>query len=193
LLVITFQSPQNLLRQDCTGNCRLWSMANGNQRKGLWHCNLLFQTSRSSHNWNSCFWIERNSHGKDFFTPFVSNSDTNSVLQGKYGEDQKLIYDLADQGGEICSLRYDLTVPFARFMASNRTIKFLKRYHIGRVYRRDQPALTRGRYREFYQCVSFYSPLKALWKGCVIHFVLFRILILLGNMMWWYPMLRYWR
>lgn len=29
---------------------------------------------------------------------------------GKYGEDSKLIYDLADQGGEICSLRYDLTV-----------------------------------------------------------------------------------
>ena len=29
---------------------------------------------------------------------------------GKYGEDQKLIYDLADQGGELLSLRYDLTV-----------------------------------------------------------------------------------
>lgn len=32
------------------------------------------------------------------------------VLTGKYGEDSKLIYDLADQGGELCSLRYDLTV-----------------------------------------------------------------------------------
>jgi histidyl-tRNA synthetase len=32
------------------------------------------------------------------------------ILSGKYGEDSKLIYDLADQGGEICSLRYDLTV-----------------------------------------------------------------------------------
>lgn len=32
------------------------------------------------------------------------------ILAGKYGEDSKLIYDLADQGGEICSLRYDLTV-----------------------------------------------------------------------------------
>jgi len=31
-------------------------------------------------------------------------------LTGKYGEDSKLIYDLADQGGEILSLRYDLTV-----------------------------------------------------------------------------------
>jgi hypothetical protein len=34
------------------------------------------------------------------------------ILAGKYGEDSKLIYDLADQGGELCSLRYDLTVPF---------------------------------------------------------------------------------
>lgn len=31
------------------------------------------------------------------------------ILAGKYGEDSKLIYDLQDQGGEICSLRYDLT------------------------------------------------------------------------------------
>ncbi|CAI9273247.1 unnamed protein product [Lactuca saligna] len=41
------------------------------------------------------------------------------TLTGKYGEDSKLIYDLADQGGEICSLRYDLTVPFARYVAMN--------------------------------------------------------------------------
>jgi histidyl-tRNA synthetase len=40
------------------------------------------------------------------------------TLTGKYGEDSKLIYDLADQGGEICSLRYDLTVPFARFVSA---------------------------------------------------------------------------
>ena len=32
------------------------------------------------------------------------------ILAGKYGEDSKLIYDLSDQGGELCSLRYDLTV-----------------------------------------------------------------------------------
>ena len=34
------------------------------------------------------------------------------TLTGKYGEDSKLIYDLADQGGELLSLRYDLTVSF---------------------------------------------------------------------------------
>ncbi|KOS18732.1 Histidine--tRNA ligase [Escovopsis weberi] len=74
------------------------------------------------------------------------------ILAGKYGEDSKLIYDLADQGGEICSLRYDLTVPFARFLAMNKDIQSIKRYHIAKVYRRDQPAMTKGRMREFYQC-----------------------------------------
>lgn len=34
------------------------------------------------------------------------------TLTGKYGEDSKLIYDLKDQGGELLSLRYDLTVSF---------------------------------------------------------------------------------
>ncbi|KAJ2847284.1 Cytoplasmic and mitochondrial histidine tRNA synthetase [Coemansia brasiliensis] len=73
------------------------------------------------------------------------------ILTGKYGEDSKLIYDLKDQGGEICSLRYDLTVPFARFVAMN-NVKNIKRYQIAKVYRRDQPAMTKGRMREFYQC-----------------------------------------
>jgi len=74
------------------------------------------------------------------------------VLTGKYGEDSKLIYDLADQGGELCSLRYDLTVPFARYLAMNSQIQSIKRYQIAKVYRRDQPAMTKGRMREFYQC-----------------------------------------
>ncbi|KAI1499176.1 histidyl-tRNA synthetase, class IIa [Biscogniauxia marginata] len=74
------------------------------------------------------------------------------ILAGKYGEDSKLIYDLADQGGEICSLRYDLTVPFARWLAMNKSVQNIKRYHIAKVYRRDQPAMTKGRMREFYQC-----------------------------------------
>ena len=70
------------------------------------------------------------------------------ILAGKYGEDSKLIYDLQDQGGELCSLRYDLTVPFARFVAMNPTeYGNIKRYHIAKVYRRDQPAMTKGRFR----------------------------------------------
>lgn len=74
------------------------------------------------------------------------------ILAGKYGEDSKLIYDLQDQGGELCSLRYDLTVPFARWLAMNPDVRSMKRYHIAKVYRRDQPAMTKGRMREFYQC-----------------------------------------
>lgn len=73
------------------------------------------------------------------------------ILSGKYGEDSKLIYNLEDQGGELTSLRYDLTVPFARYVAMN-GIANIKRYHIAKVYRRDQPAMTKGRMREFYQC-----------------------------------------
>jgi histidyl-tRNA synthetase len=73
------------------------------------------------------------------------------TLTGKYGEDSKLIYDLADQGGELLSLRYDLTVPFARYVALN-NIANIKRYHIAKVYRRDQPQMNRGRFREFFQC-----------------------------------------
>ncbi|KAI9589742.1 histidine--tRNA ligase, cytoplasmic isoform X1 [Glossina fuscipes] len=86
------------------------------------------------------------------------------VLTGKYGEDSKLIYDLKDQGGEILSLRYDLTVPLARYLAMNK-ISNIKRYHIAKVYRRDNPAMTRGRYREFYQCdfdiAGSYDPMLA--------------------------------
>ncbi len=76
------------------------------------------------------------------------------VLTGKYGEDSKLIYDLADQGeGEEShlSLRYDLTVPFARYCAMNGVIH-MKRYQIAKVWRRDSPTISRGRYREFFQC-----------------------------------------
>jgi len=89
------------------------------------------------------------SHGAvEIDTPVFELKET---LTGKYGEDSKLIYDLADQGGELLALRYDLTVPFARFLSLN-SVGNIKRFHIGKVYRRDQPALSRGRYREFYQC-----------------------------------------
>jgi histidyl-tRNA synthetase len=89
------------------------------------------------------------SHGAvEIDTPVFELKDT---LTGKYGEDSKLIYDLADQGGELLALRYDLTVPFARFLALN-SVGNIKRFHIGKVYRRDRPVLSKGRYREFYQC-----------------------------------------
>jgi len=84
------------------------------------------------------------------------------VLTGKYGEDSKLIYDLKDQGGEILSMRYDLTVPLARYLAQGK-VSNIKRYHIAKVYRRDNPSMVRGRYREFYQCdfdiAGVYDPM----------------------------------
>ncbi|KAK7425295.1 Cytoplasmic and mitochondrial histidine tRNA synthetase [Neonectria magnoliae] len=86
-----------------------------------------------------------------------------SILSEKYGEESRLIYDLKDQGGEACSLRYDLTVPFARWLAMRTDVQHIKRYQIAKVYRRDQPAISRGRLREFYQCdfdiAGVYDPM----------------------------------
>ncbi|XP_075066005.1 histidine--tRNA ligase, cytoplasmic-like [Mixophyes fleayi] len=97
-------------------------------------------------------------HGAETIdTPVFELKET---LTGKYGEDSKLIYDLEHQGGEELSLRYDLTVPLARFLAMNK-ITHIKRYQISKVYRRDNPG--RGRYREFYQCdfdiAGHYDPM----------------------------------
>ena len=44
-----------------------------------------------------------------------------------------------------------MTVPFARYVALH-GVGNIKRYHVGKVYRRDQPAMARGRFREFFQC-----------------------------------------
>ena len=82
-------------------------------------------------------------------TPEIEYLD---VLTGKYGEDERLIYHFEDRGGRDVGLRYDLTVPLARFVATHRhelTFPF-KRYHIAPVFRADRPQ--RGRYREFWQC-----------------------------------------
>lgn len=88
-------------------------------------------------------------HGaQEIDTPVFELKET---LTSKYGEDSKLIYDLEDQGGELLSLRYDLTVPFARYVAE-RGLSSMKRFHIAKVYRRDQPQMNKGRFREFYQC-----------------------------------------
>ncbi len=75
------------------------------------------------------------------------------VLAGKYGEEgEKLLYRFVDHGGREVGLRYDLTVPLARYVAVHRgelTFPF-KRYHIGPVFRAERPQ--RGRYRQFWQC-----------------------------------------
>src|SRR3989304_8046812 len=57
------------------------------------------------------------------------------TVEGLYGEEcDKLVYTLDDQGGEKLLLRYDLTVPCARYIGNNAITQF-KRYQIGKVYR----------------------------------------------------------
>lgn len=105
-------------------------------------------------------------------TPAMENLST---LMGKYGEEgDKLLFKILNSGdcfsGISCEelmeknpvkfaakacekgLRYDLTVPFARFVVQHRNeISFpFKRYQIQPVWRADRPQ--KGRYREFYQC-----------------------------------------
>ncbi len=74
------------------------------------------------------------------------------ILMGKYGEDEKLVYSFKDNGDRDVAMRYDLTVPLARYVAQNQgklTLPF-KRYQIAPVWRADNPQ--KGRFREFYQC-----------------------------------------
>jgi len=69
-----------------------------------------------------------------------------------YGEEfNKEVYRFDDDSTEPLMLRYDLTLPLARYIAYNGLVSF-RRYQIGKVYRKDNPQITRGRYREFYQC-----------------------------------------
>jgi histidyl-tRNA synthetase len=75
------------------------------------------------------------------------------ILLGKGGgETEKQIYRFTDHGGRDVALRFDLTVPFARFLAEHRNELPLpfKRYHIAKVWRGENTQ--RGRYREFTQC-----------------------------------------
>jgi histidyl-tRNA synthetase len=75
------------------------------------------------------------------------------ILLGKGGgETEKQIYRFTDHGGRDVALRFDLTVPLARFLAEHREeLDFpFKRYHIAKVWRGENTQ--RGRYREFTQC-----------------------------------------
>jgi len=76
------------------------------------------------------------------------------VLASKYAGGAEILketFKLIDQGERELCLRYDLTVPLARYVAMNPNVKLpFKRYAIGTVYR-DGP-IKLGRYREFYQC-----------------------------------------
>jgi histidyl-tRNA synthetase len=74
------------------------------------------------------------------------------VLTGKAGENEKLMYHFLDHGDRPVGMRYDLTVPLARFVANhqNELPMPFKRYHIAPVWRAEKAQ--RGRFREFWQC-----------------------------------------
>lgn len=74
------------------------------------------------------------------------------ILTGKAGENEKLMYHFQDAGEREIGLRYDLTVPLARFVAMHQNDIALpfKRYHMAPVWRAEKPQ--RGRFREFWQC-----------------------------------------
>ena len=84
-------------------------------------------------------------------TPILERYD---VLASKYAGGSEILketFTLKDQGERDLCLRYDLTVPFARFVGMNPNLKLpFKRYQIGPVFR-DGP-IKLGRYREFWQC-----------------------------------------
>lgn len=83
-------------------------------------------------------------------TPILEYAD---VLLGKGGGDtDKQVYRFTDHGDRDVAMRFDLTVPFARYMAAyGRELPLpFKRYHIAKVWRGENTQ--RGRYREFMQC-----------------------------------------
>src|SRR5437763_887780 len=83
-------------------------------------------------------------------TPALEYSE---ILLGKGGDEtDKQLFRFQDQGDRDVSLRFDLTIPFARFAAQHLNdigVPF-KRYHIGTVWRAEKPQ--KGRYRELVQC-----------------------------------------
>ena len=117
-------------------------------------------------------------------TPSFENSET---LMGKYGEEgDRLTFKILNSGDYLAkanesalenkesnkltssisekALRYDLTVPFARYVVQHQNdIEFpFKRYQIQPVWRADRPQ--KGRFREFYQCDADVVGSKSLWQ-----------------------------
>lgn len=111
-------------------------------------------------------------------TPALELSET---LMGKYGPDaEKLIYDAKHrEGKEALSLRYDLSVPLSRVVASYpELVKPFKRYQIAPVWRAERPQ--KGRYREFYQCDADIVGTKSMLADAEIVAVICSILTRLG-------------
>lgn len=137
---------------------------------------------------NHIFSIIKSNFEKYGFQPIETPSFENTeTLMGKYGEEgDRLIFKILNSGdylskadeqalqqkdsnklaASICekALRYDLTVPFARYVVQHQNeIEFpFKRYQIQPVWRADRPQ--KGRFREFYQCDADVVGSKSLWQ-----------------------------
>jgi histidyl-tRNA synthetase len=129
-------------------------------------------------------------------TPAVENIET---LLGKYGDEgNKLIFKILKRGEHEATgqadlaLRYDLTVPLARYVAQHeQKLNFpFRRYQIQRVYRGERPQ--KGRFREFYQCdidvidrdrlpLSYDAELPAVIHGIFTELALGKFTIHLNN------------
>lgn len=83
-------------------------------------------------------------------TPVLEYTDI--LLRKSEGETEKQVFRFVDNGGRDVAMRFDLTVPFARFVAEHKEELYFpfKRYHIAKVWRGEKPQA--GRYREFVQC-----------------------------------------
>ena len=77
---------------------------------------------------------------------------TEILLRKSNGETEKQVFRFEDNGGRNVAMRFDLTVPFARYTAQHKEELYFpfKRYHISKVWRGEKPQA--GRYREFIQC-----------------------------------------
>ncbi len=137
---------------------------------------------------NYIFSIIKNNFEKYGFQPIETPSFENSeTLMGKYGEEgDRLIFKILNSGDYLSkadesalsnkesnkltssisekALRYDLTVPFARYVVQHQNeIEFpFKRYQIQPVWRADRPQ--KGRFREFFQCDADVVGSNSLWQ-----------------------------
>ncbi|KAG1742647.1 uncharacterized protein EDB91DRAFT_1127251 [Suillus paluster] len=136
------------------------SNAGGSKDAGKKKERLLLKTAKGTRDYGSAEMFCREHVErivKDAFTSYGGSAldtpvfERKDVLAGKYGEDQKLIFDLMDQGGEQLALRYDHTVPLARYLAMAGATIQGKIWQVGKVYRRDNPVVSKGRMREFSQ------------------------------------------
>ncbi|MFY0712801.1 histidine--tRNA ligase [Seonamhaeicola sp. NFXS20] len=98
---------------------------------------------------------------EEFVLPGISENASNFVLKELYEklDSQGLANEISEK-----ALRYDLTVPFARYVVQHQNeIEFpFKRYQIQPVWRADRPQ--KGRFREFYQCDADVVGSKSLWQ-----------------------------